>query len=111
MPSSCARSGFHQNGGGCAVGGLRGVAGGDRSLRVEGGLELGKGFGGGVGARAFVGGEDRFRDDRLAGLRAGNRGGDGHRDQLVGKASGGLRGQGLAVAGKREGVLIFARDL
>ena len=51
-------AGIHENGGGGAVGGLRGVAGGDGSLRVEGGLELGQRFGGGVGARAFVGGED-----------------------------------------------------
>ncbi len=50
--------GFHEDGRCCAVGGLRGVAGGNRALRVEGGLELGECFGGGVGARAFVGGED-----------------------------------------------------
>ena len=61
-------AGFHEDGGGGAVGGLRGVAGGDGALRVEGGLELGEGLGGGVGAGAFVGGEDRFLDAGLAGV-------------------------------------------
>ena len=60
MPSSLRAVGFHEDGGGGAVGGLRGVAGGDGALGVEGGLEFGEGFSGGVGAGAFVGGEDAF---------------------------------------------------
>jgi hypothetical protein len=50
----CA-AGFHEDGGRGAVGGLRGVAGGDGALRVECRLELGESFSGGVGAWAFVG--------------------------------------------------------
>ena len=44
--------GCHKNSGGCAVGDLRGVAGGDGSLGVEGGFELGQSFERGIGARA-----------------------------------------------------------
>ena len=41
LKAELARAGgFHEDGGGGAVGGLRGVAGGDRALRVKDGLEL-----------------------------------------------------------------------
>jgi hypothetical protein len=102
--------GFHQNCGSGAVGGLRGVAGGDGSLCVEGGFEFGQGFERGVGARTFVGGKDGFGNSGLACIRAGNGRGDGYWNKFIGKTAGSLRGEGLAVAGESEGVLIGAGD-
>ena len=80
-------------------------------LCVEDGLEFGQGFGGGVGARAFVGGKDSFCDSWFASFVAGDGGGDGDGDQLVGEAAFSLRGEGFVVAGEGEGVLVFAGDV
>ena len=78
---------------------------------MKGRFEVGQGFQRGVGARAFVGGKDRFRDGWLSGFCAGNGDRDRHRDEFLGKAACSLRGQSFLVAGERKGVLIFAGDL
>ncbi len=107
----CA-AGFHQNRRGCAVRGLRAVAGGDRALRVEGGLEFGERFGGGVGARAFVGGKDCLRDRRLSRPSRLEREVvtvTGISSSLKRPAACAARALLVAVEGK--GVLIFARNL
>ena len=104
-------SGIHEDCGGCAVGGLRGVAGGDGALRVKDGLELRERCGGSVGAGAFVGGEDSFPGHAACrSLRPGAAVVDGHGDELFGEAAGGLRGESFLVARERKRVLIVARD-
>ena len=64
----------------------------------------------GVGAGAFVGGEDLLGHCGLAGLFAWDGGGDGDRDQLPVKAARSLRCESFLVAGERESVLIGAGD-
>ena len=53
-PSSRALLSRHDERGGGAIAGLRGIAGGHGAVGVEDGLQFGQGFERGIGARAFV---------------------------------------------------------
>ncbi|MCY1213583.1 hypothetical protein D9M72_253720 [compost metagenome] len=91
--------GAHQYHGGGAVVDGGGVASGDAAVLLEGGLELGQAFGGGAGARAFVGIEGD-------GVALPLRDQDG-RDLILEAAS--LDGRdGFLLGGGSKGVLLFA---
>src|SRR5207237_6298892 len=99
-----------QNEGGGAVAGLGGVAGGHGAAGVEDGAQLRQRRGGGVGARALVGGEGRFARHLPAGVVEGGLA-DRDGDTLGGEASFADGGEGVLVAAEGEGVRLLPRDL
>ena len=106
-PSSLGRLLAHDQHGGGAVGDLRGVAGGDDALGVEGRLELGERLDGGVGADALVGADHAVDGHDLAGLLVAAAGRD--RQDLAVEAALVAGARGPLLRGGRELVDLVAR--
>ena len=93
--------GRHDDDGAAAVGDLRGVAGRDRAVLVEGRLQGAERLGRGAGPHTLVG-----VDEQRVALALGHL----DRDDLFGQPAFLGRGGGLLVAGRSEGVLALTRD-
>ena len=100
----------HDHAGAGAVGELAGVAGGDGKTFAAHGLEAGKAFSGGLGARTFVLRQGHFLERDGAGRLVGDRHLRGDRRELVLELAALLGGRGAALALQRIFVLLLARD-